>query len=69
MESIIKSKFDIEDILTAKKLLWELCSEQLGRYPNRRSGNREAKDAHLDDIIIAVGKLDAQNKLPVFSSS
>ena len=67
LENIVKSKFDIDDIKKGKKLLWQLCGEQLGQHPNRLSSeNREAKDAHLEDILVALGKLDALNKLPVF---
>ena len=52
-----------EEIVTAKKALWEAADNELiGEYKDRRSSDRRP----VNDIVIAIQKLDAINKLPNF---
>ena len=65
--NILKSKYDIKEIKAGKNLLWKLCGNHLTPYQNRLgSSNREAKDAHINDVIEAVHNLDVQDRLPKF---
>ena len=65
---IILSKFDLDDIVESKNLLWSLGSNALiGRYPQRADSKyRKAVIAHIDDIFKAIGELDAVDNLPIF---
>ena len=56
-----------EDIVNAKKLLWNNYKEHLDKYIDRRStDNRTCDEANLEDIFKALQQLDAKSKLPVF---
>ena len=57
-----------EEIVTAKKALWEAADNELiGEYKDRRSSDRRpAVVEHVNDIVTAIQKLDAINKLPNF---
>ena len=67
LKNIIKCKFPEDDIIEGKQLLWQIGGATLGEYPARINSNqRPAVEAHIDDIIEAVEKLDSINKLPLF---
>ena len=51
-----------DEILTAKKLLWDVYGNFLENFTDRRTtDNRTAEDANLNDILIALINLDAKN--------
>ena len=69
------ANFDIEhylfkfykraDIIAAKKVLWNACKDDLGKYDNRKNSEaRAATEAHIQDIMKALKKLDGLNKTP-----
>ena len=64
---IVINFYSKDELDNAKKLLWEVCGDDLGRYqPRRDNENRPAKSVIASDIFDAVKKLDGVNKLPDF---
>ena len=65
IENIKKLMLDFytsDEILTAKKLLWDVYGNFLENFTDRRTtDNRTAEDANLNDILIALINLDAKN--------
>ena len=69
LKNIIKCQFHETDIEEGKKLLYKVGGATLGGYPPRKTSTlRTAVEAHIDDIIEAVEKLDATGKLPIFDA-
>ena len=65
IKKVVQQFYSDDDILDAKKLLWESRSEILGQFPERKSTkSRNAASANTIDIFEALIKLDAQGKLP-----
>ena len=59
--------YTCDEIIEAKKLLWNLSKDNLDQYTERRSTDRRScSEASLDDIIEAIKKLDGLSKLPNF---
>lgn len=58
--------FTNEQIVAAKDALWTKCDHQIiGDKPRRRDSlSRPEKEAHLQDILTALGKLDKAAKVP-----
>ena len=57
--------YDDEEIMNAKKLLWDLGGNSLDDFCTRKNTDkRTSKEAHLKDIMDAMIKLDSENKLP-----
>lgn len=53
------------DVVAAKKALWNACKGDLSKYDNRKnSESRAATEAHIQDIMKALKKLDGLNKTP-----
>ena len=53
------------DVVAAKKALWNAYKDDLSRYDNRKnSESRAATEAHIQDIMKALKKLDGLNKTP-----
>ena len=53
------------EVIEAKKILWGACKDDLEAYEGRkRSEGRTATEAHIQDIMKALKKLDAINKTP-----
>ena len=58
--------YTLDEIITAKTLLWQLFADML--LPERRrvtSDKRSACDASLADIVAALGELDIKGNFPV----
>ena len=63
----IVSFYSYEDIIDAKKLLWDIGKDSLGSYTERRTTDRRScSEASLNDIIDAMQKLDMSDNLPNF---
>ena len=61
--------YSTEDIISAKKLLWNLCSSDLNPYVERKNSDRRTcTEASLDDIFKALVQLDMASKLPLFAA-
>ena len=57
--------YDDEEVVCAKKALWEECEQTLGEFQTRvYSKHRPAKVANIADILEAIKTLDTLNKLP-----
>ena len=53
IKKVIQQFYTEEDILEAKKLLWESCADSLGTYPDRKTTKaRNASIANINDILI-----------------
>ena len=68
LKQLISAHFDLSSLIDAHKYLWDYCGdalEQLGlTYHSRRSTDkRDAFEAILSDILLAISKLD-DDKLP-----
>ena len=65
---ILSNFYDVDEIILAKKTLWEVSKDNIdviGEYQDRRGGStRTAVEAHTEDILNAVKKLDAIQKFP-----
>ena len=60
---VVINFYNAEEIVNSKKALWEAADNELiGEYKDRRSSDRRP----VNDIVIAIQKLDAINKLPNF---
>ena len=67
IKTIIRSFYSSDDLSNAKKMLWDLCSDSLEPYTERRNTeNRTSQEANISDIFDALCKLDALEKTPVF---
>ena len=67
IKNIIVGFYSFEEIVKAKKLLWELGKDHLDAYIERRTTDRRTcSEASLDDIVEAVKKLDMSSNLPNF---
>ena len=67
LHQLMYNFYDEDDIVIAKKALFNACKDPLGDYPRRSSTeSRTAAYAHLEDILEAIKKLDAAGKLPEF---
>ena len=59
--------YSYEDIIEAKKLLWEIGKSSLDAYTERRTTDRRTcSEASLDDMVEAIKKLDIMSNLPSF---
>ena len=59
--------YEENEIIEAKKKLWEARPIQLSAYPERKkSENRSCAEAHLTDIVDALQKLDNEQNMPSF---
>ena len=64
-KNVITRFYTDDEVVGAKKALWDECEPILGSYPERvSSAKRPAKVPHIDDIIEAVKTLDTLNKVP-----
>ena len=67
IKKIIVNFYDNDEVLTAKKLLWELKSDFLGPYNERKSTvNRSSSEANLNDIFDGLQTLDTIDQIPNF---
>ena len=65
IERIISNFYDHDEVVDAKKELWQECKEHLDPYRGRqRTDTRTATTAHIQDIIAALKKLDGISKTP-----
>ena len=69
LKKLISAHFDLSSLIDAHKYIWDYCGdalEQLGlTYHSRRSTDkRDAFEAILSDILLAISKLDDDDKLP-----
>ena len=65
IERIIFNFYDHDEVVDAKKELWQECKEHLDAYRGRqRTGTLTATTAHIQDIIAALKKLDGIGKTP-----
>ena len=69
LKQLISAHFDLSFLIDAHKYLWDYCGdalEQLGlTYHSRRSTDKhDAFEAILSDILLAISKLDDDDKLP-----
>ena len=67
VKNAVTGHFTSAEILTAKDLLWSHCKgNEIGdEMPRRReSTTRSLEDAHVQDIICALSKLDKADKIP-----
>ena len=52
-------------LLRPRRALWEACGAELGPYKShKKTDDRTAAYAHIEDILAASKKLDAADKLP-----
>ena len=64
---IANNFYSDDDILEAKKLLWEHFADVLGPIVARRdTDNRKGSEANLTDITNGLLKLDSEQKTPIF---
>ena len=62
---IANSFYSNEEVLEAKKILWNEYSSELGSLKGRRdTDKRSCSEANLNDIIDALLKLDSEQKMP-----
>ena len=66
IKKTVSQFYTLDEIITAKTLLWQLFADML--LPERRrvtSDKRSAYDASLADIVAALGELDIKGNFPV----
>ena len=64
-ERIVYNFYNHDEVVDAKRELWQKCEEHLDTYKGRKgTDQRTAKTAHIQDIIAALKKLDGQDKTP-----
>ena len=67
IKKIINLFYSEDDIIDAKKTLWEIAKDDLGVFPVRKDTNKRTSSlAHVNDIFEALMKLDGMDKMPVF---
>ena len=65
VKRIIVNFYTIDELIEAKKALWNACGQHLGKYHDRRTTDeRPAISAYAQDIMEAVKDLDKLDKLP-----
>ena len=65
IEHILFKFYEHNDTVEAKKALWQVCKDDLDPYEARKkSDTRSAQEAHIHDIMKALKKLEALNKIP-----
>ena len=65
IKAMILARFTPEHVKVAREALWDKSEAVLGELPERRvTKNRTVKEAHVDDIIDALGKLDGAQQIP-----
>ena len=65
IKRILYNFYDDTEVVAAKRVLWDVCKDDLGPWEDRRGSDaRTAKHAHIEDIMAAAKKLDAKEKLP-----
>ena len=66
IKKVVQNFYSEDEVVQAKRTLWDhSCSKWLSKYPERKSSDiRPAKIPHIEDIIDALKKLDASDKLP-----
>ena len=66
IRKIVLNFYSEDEVIDAKKVLWNSTSD-IGVYSERKkSENRTVAEAHLNDIIEAILKADADSTLPTF---
>ena len=56
-----------DEILEAKKMLWNIAKADLNSFIDRRSTDkRSCSEANMDDLLDAIMKLDSLSKVPTF---
>ena len=69
IKKVVQQFYTDEDILEAKRLLWEASNDILGAFPERKTTKaRNASLANINDIFEALAKLDAESKVPNVSA-
>ena len=69
VHSAVTGHFPAADIAAAKQTLWQRCGGKVIGYemPRRRESTmRSIEEAHVQDIISSINKLDTAEKLPCF---
>ena len=67
IKKMIEIFYTQDEIIAAKKLLWDLCGNKLGPYHDRKtSPNRTGSSANIDDIFEALTKIDSCDSVPTF---
>ena len=52
VKRIMQTFYTIDEIISAKKSLWDACADTLGPYPERKSSDkRPANIPHMNDIM------------------
>ena len=61
----INQYYNLQEIVSAKKILYEIYRDDLGEYPKRKtSRNRSEQLAHVEDIIDSLLYLDTKDNRP-----
>ena len=61
----INQYYNLQEIVSAKKILYEIYRDELGEYPKRKtSGNRSEQLAHVEDIIDSLLYLVTKDNRP-----
>ena len=67
LRELLASHFTLDEIIKAKELLWDQCVMLKDDPPKRqKSYQRSVNIAHVVDIVDAMYKADAADKLPNF---
>ena len=67
IKKIISSFYTNEEIVEAKKLLWEIKGSELQAYSERKNTDkRSSSDANISDIFDGLTKLDILDQIPIF---
>ena len=67
LRELLASHFTLDEIIKAKELLWDQCVMLKDDQPKRQKSNqRSVNIAHVVDIVDAMYKADAADKLPNF---
>ena len=65
IERIVFNFYNHDEVIDAKRQLWQKCEEHLDNYKGRKgTDQRTAKAVHIQDIIAALKKLDGLDKTP-----
>ena len=69
IKKIVIDFYSNDEIIIAKQLLWQLCSDDLVNYKERRSTEKRTNvEANVEDIIDAFKEMDVLGKLPQFAA-
>ena len=67
IKKIVNLFYCEDEIIQAKKVLFDISGEDLGSFLERKSTNKRSSSlAHVNDIFDSLIKLDGLNKLPIF---